>query len=322
MRTRRQTRWAGVAAVAVLFGAGCNRTEPAGNEAAQPVQEDARPVEAPRVSATEPGEATPAWITTKIQAQYFVNPEIKPWNIDVTTTSDGVVTLRGEVDAADDRTEAVRIARATEGVTRVEDRLRIKGETAAATTGTAERGEERVIESPDAWVTSKIQAKYFTDPDVKGLDIDVTTRDGVVTLAGTVEGQAERRQAVAIARNTDGVREVQDQLQLRGGAEADSAAGTAGREAAAEGREAGREAATAVDDTWITTKIQAKYFLDPEVKGHEVNVDTQNGVVTLKGSVASEAQKQAAEAIARETQGVTRVDNQLTVAAARPQQDR
>ncbi len=70
----------------------------------------------------------PAWITTKIQAQYFVNPEIKPWNIDVTTQSNGVVTLEGEVDNAGDRAEAVRIARSTEGVSRVEDRLRIKGE--------------------------------------------------------------------------------------------------------------------------------------------------------------------------------------------------
>jgi osmotically-inducible protein OsmY len=38
-----------------------------------------------------------------------------------------------------------------------------------------------------------VQSKYFLDTDVKGLDIDVTTEDGVVTLRGTVDTQAERR---------------------------------------------------------------------------------------------------------------------------------
>ena len=45
--------------------------------------------------------------------------------------NNGVVTLAGEVDSADDKAEAVRIARATEGVSKVEDHLRVKGEKAA-----------------------------------------------------------------------------------------------------------------------------------------------------------------------------------------------
>ena len=89
----------------------------------------------------------------------------------------------------------------------------------------------------------------------------------------------------------------------------------------AEGREAGRGAAAAVNDTWIATKIQSKYFLDSEVKGHEIDVDSQNGVVTLTGTVATEAQKQAAAEIARETDGVARVDNQLLVNAAQAVED-
>ena len=316
--------WAVAAAVLAIGAGACNRPaqdDPAARDQTAPgtaaPATDARRAEAP--AAGVDAETSPAWITTKIQAQYFVNPEIKPWNIDVTTTSDGVVTLRGEVDSADDRAEAIRIARGTDGVSRVEDHLRVQGEReAAATTGSPDRPGSASIESPDVWVTSKIQAKYFTDADVKGLDIDVTTREGVVTLTGQVDSQAEKRQAVALARNTDGVREVQDQLQVRSEPAAD-AAGTAGREAADEGREAGRDAGAAVNDVWITTKIQSKYFLDTDVKGHEINVDTRDGVVTLNGTVASDAQKQTAEAIARETQGVARVENRLAVSAAREQ---
>jgi osmotically-inducible protein OsmY len=256
----------------------------------------------------------PAWITTKIQAQYFVNPEIKPWNIDVTTHSDGVVILEGTVDETNDKTEAVRIARETEGVTRVEDRLRLTTDRAADTDRPAAA---TGIDAPDAWVTTKIQAKYFTDDEVKGRNIDVDTSDGHVTLTGTVTSEAERRQAVALARNTDGVLEVTDRLSVE--ATADTRAGRTAKGDDPSGMQSAErqaERATAEferPDAWVTTKVQAKYFLDADVKGHEINVDTRNGVVTLKGTVENGQQKTEAEEIARETKGVKRVVNQLTV---------
>jgi osmotically-inducible protein OsmY len=240
-----------------------------------------------------------AWITTKIQSQYFVDPDIKPWAIDVTTGSGGVVTLEGKVDSAEDKAKAVRIARDTEGVARVEDRLRVE---TAATPGPAATSTPA---QPDPWITAKIQAKYFIDDDVKARNIDVTTQNGTVTLRGMVGSEAERRQAVAIARNTDGVREVTDQLRV-------DAAATAGDRRASP--RSGRDIVT-VDrpDPWITMKIQAQYFLDADVKGRRIDVDTRNGVVTLKGTVDSAQQKDEAGLIARETEGVKRVVNQLTV---------
>jgi len=244
----------------------------------------------------------PWWITTKIMAQYFVNPEIKPWDIDVTTRSGGVVTLEGTVDSAQDKTEAVRIARATEGVTRVDDRLRVDPDAAR------ERGTRTAtdIAPPDAWLTAKIQAKYFIDADVKGREIDVDTRNGVVTLKGSIGSEAERRQAVALARNTDGVRDVKDDLRMD----------TTLRDRDADMRDR-RQKTTVPEwpDAWITTKIQATYFLDPDVKGHQIDVDTNRGVVTLNGFVDSAEQKKEAEQIARETDGVRRVVNRLTVGA-------
>ena len=240
-----------------------------------------------------------AWITTKIQAQYFVNPDIKPWNIDVTTSSAGVVELRGDVDSAQAKSEAVRIARATEGVMRVEDHLRVRSDTSNA--GDVEAAVEDLS---DTWLTAKVQAKYFLDDDIKALDIDVATQDRVVTLSGTIDSELARRQAVAIAQNTDGVRSVRDELRLGGGAGSPEA-GSRGT--------AGTRIVTGVQDPWITTKIQSQYFLDSDVKGHRIDVDTRSGVVTLTGNVASETRKDLAEQIARETDGVTRVVNRLTV---------
>ena len=62
-------------------------------------------------------------------------------------------------------------------------------------------------------------------------------------------------------------------------------------------------------------KIQAKYAGDDVVKGRNIDVDTANGVVTLKGEVDSLRERDAAEQLARETAGVKRVVNQLKVAA-------
>ena len=238
----------------------------------------------------------PGWITTKIRAQYWVNPEIRPWNIDVTTSSNGVVTLRGTVEETADRDEAVRIARTTEGVSDVQDRLTVGAKRDDTSTPVTDAATE-----PDAWVTAKIQAQYFVDADVKGRDIDVDTRDGVVTLRGTIDSDAQRRQALMIARNTDGVRSVNDELTI----------GTAADRAT---RSDTSRAAASIEDAWITTKVQSKYFLDSQIKGSAIDVTTNNGVVTLQGNVASPEQKQSAEQIAMETDGVRRVDNQLKIA--------
>jgi hyperosmotically inducible periplasmic protein len=243
---------------------------------------------------------TPAWITTKIQAQYFVSPEIKPWNIDVTTANDGVVTLEGEVETTQDREEAVRIARTTEGVKSVENRLRIKGEQPREPAAGA------LVERPDVWLTAKVQSKYFLDELVKLRAIDVTTENGTVTLTGTVGSEAEKRRAVALARSTEGVQNVNDRLQV---------------DAALQSQRPGDGVSPAVapvgglkrPDPWITMKVQSQYFLDPEIKGHQIDVDTNNAVVLLKGTVASDALKQQAERIAKDTEGVARVVNQLTV---------
>ncbi len=70
-------------------------------------------------------------------------------------------------------------------------------------------------------------------------------------------------------------------------------------------------------DAAITMKVQAAYAGDDVIKGRNIDVDTDNGVVTLKGSVDSQRERDAAEQIARQTDGVKRVVNSLVVAAPR-----
>ncbi len=66
----------------------------------------------------------------------------------------------------------------------------------------------------DAGITASIKTKMLADSTVGGLKINVDTTDGVVSLTGDVKSAVEKRRAVAIARETDGVKSVNDKLEI------------------------------------------------------------------------------------------------------------
>ena len=73
------------------------------------------------------------------------------------------------------------------------------------------------------------------------------------------------------------------------------------------------QAEHALENGALTAKIKAKMALDDSVKALDINVDTADGVVTLTGTVHSEAERTRAVQLARETAGVTSVTDRLTV---------
>jgi osmotically-inducible protein OsmY len=181
-----------------------------------------------------------------------------------------------------------------------------------ATTGeaAADVAARAVAVLDDARVTSTIQSKYFLDETVKGRHIDVDASHGVVTLHGEVASDAERAQALRLARNTDGVQRVEDALSVNAALAAPVTESpvpplAGGSSTVIQG----------VDDAAITTKIQAKYFLDRDVKAGGMDVTTKDGVVMLEGTVATRAAKDRALELARETEGVVQVVDRLQVRA-------
>lgn len=73
------------------------------------------------------------------------------------------------------------------------------------------------------------------------------------------------------------------------------------------------QAGQAVSDAAITTAVKGKYLIDDTLKGLEISVDTEQGVVTLTGSVQNDTAKELATQIAQTVDGVVSVNNQLTV---------
>jgi hyperosmotically inducible protein len=169
------------------------------------------------------------------------------------------------------------------------------------------------------------------DDTVKAYQIDVDTANGVVTLTGVVDSPAAKTQAATIARNTDGVRDVVDRIEVNASAatagrtdvddrlENSAERGAAevikreSRELGGEIKEESAQAGRAVADAGITSAVKAKFLADATVKGLRIDVDTSNGVVTLNGTVASRAEADRAMMLARNTEGVKSVVNRLKV---------
>jgi hyperosmotically inducible protein len=86
-----------------------------------------------------------------------------------------------------------------------------------------------------------------------------------------------------------------------------------GAELAQGARAAGTRVAGAVEDGALTAKIKSKMALDDQVKARDIDVDTSDGLVTLSGVLRSEAERERAVQLTRETEGVQTVIDALVV---------
>jgi hyperosmotically inducible protein len=161
--------------------------------------------------------------------------------------------------------------------------------------------------SSDAGITAKVKTKLAADSTIKASDIKVETKNHIVTLTGNVDNEAARSQAVALARGTDGVSDVVENLTVTGQAASAETGGMAG----SPGSQAGAPGQT--DDASITAAVKSKLAADTTVGGLKIDVDTKEGVVSLSGPVKTQDQKDTAERIARETSGVKDVQDNLVI---------
>ena len=177
----------------------------------------------------------------------------------------------------------------------------------------------------DPGITTAVKSKLAADDTVKAYQIDVDTSSGVVTLSGAVETSAAREQALVLARQTDGVKDVVDRITVDPQAapttgDLREGANEAGREIREESREAGESAGEAVDrtgavmtDAAVTSAVKTKFLADTAVSGLKIDVDTKGGMVTLNGMVPTKAEADRAVSIARDTSGVKSVVNNLRI---------
>lgn len=105
----------------------------------------------------------------------------------------------------------------------------------------------------DESITASVKTKFAADPAVKASQIDVTTQDRVVTLKGSVDTLAAKDQALRLTRETGGVRNVVDNLQIRAASTAGAALESAAQTSGAAVSDAAKATGNAVSDAAKTT---------------------------------------------------------------------
>lgn len=192
----------------------------------------------------------------------------------------GVVTLNGSVDSWVLSRWAVHRAMSIKGVSEVVNSIEVKAR----------------LEREDKDIGSDVERRLAADSYVDDTLIEVTVKDGRVTLDGIVETAAEKRRAADNAW-VSGVVSVDDRRLMVDWLE--------------KGRMRRESPHVRRSDQAILRAVEEALLMDPRVNAYNPDVTVANGAVTLSGVVDTLYAKQAAADDARSTTGVWKVDNRL-----------
>jgi len=170
----------------------------------------------------------------------------------------------------------------------------------------------------DSELKQAVEIRLNAEPALQAakLDVDADSKENKITLSGTVPTEALRTQAVEMAKSVRPSLQITDKIDVKPKeiARADYTEEMA-RDARERAKATGDKIGTSVNDAWIHTKITSKLIGNSQTPAHKINVDVQDGVVTLRGEVNTPAAKDEADRVSKDTEGVRRVRNLLKVVA-------
>lgn len=244
-------------------------------------------------AATASQEITDARQETQIWTTYALNPYLRALDLKV-SVQNGKATLTGTVEEEVNKELAKEIALGVSGITEVDNQIVVKGDYTPKPSTEPSYGER--IE--DSSITAAVKSKLLWNRHTEGLSAKVETRRGRVTLSGTADSAAARDTAGRLAMATRGVVSVNNQLVVDSGKPTvvDSTKSTA------------KEAKADIADSWITTKVKSTLLYSSNVAGSDIDVSTENGIVTLSGKVSSGAERDLAVELAQNVRGVKSVN--------------
>lgn len=152
----------------------------------------------------------------------------------------------------------------------------------AVLAGTAPRAD-------DARIEAAAKRSYTFKVHLKGDAVQVSARDGTVTLTGSVADGYHSTLAEETVADLPGVRAVDNRLTVRG------------------------EVPPQKSDAWLATKVRTALLFQRNVDAGSLRVDVKDRVATLSGQASSLARKELAADVARNVDGVERVDNRIRV---------
>jgi osmotically-inducible protein OsmY len=144
----------------------------------------------------------------------------------------------------------------------------------------------------DKKIETTAKQSYVFKTYLKGDDIQINCRDGVVTLTGTVASEPHLLLAAETVADLPGVKSVDNKLEVVGGMPEKSS------------------------DVWIRSRVNTMLMFHRNLDGANTEVEVKDGLVTLHGEVGSQAEKELTSEYVNDVEGVKDVDNKMTVATA------
>ena len=144
----------------------------------------------------------------------------------------------------------------------------------------------------DAALLTSVKSALVTNKVTDAGEINVDVNRGTVKLAGFVDTEKEKTAAGQVARNVKGVQSVQNDIAVH---------------------KQNESTGDYIDDSVLTAKVKTALIESPDTKAHQINVETDHGVVQLSGFVDNAAAKTAATNVAKSVTGVKSVKNELSV---------
>jgi hyperosmotically inducible periplasmic protein len=235
-------------------------------------------------------------LKSRVEQALRADPALRDSQIAVPSVYQGVVRLAGTAKTLSAHRRAVEVVAHVPGVRRVASEVQSPDTLADAEIWREPTppGEAYGVweAASDMWITSETKMRLLADSQTPALDINVDTREGIVTLFGIVPSQKAKAAAAADARQVSGVKRVVNDLQVVASA----------KQAAVKARD--EELARAVKQAFEPAAFK------------DISVEVKNGVVRLTGTVVSGAQRLEAAMAARSIQGVRAVKDDLRLATA------
>ncbi len=146
-------------------------------------------------------------ITARVKAALIDHKDINSGDISV-KTENKVVTLSGDVTSAEQKSQALSVAKEVKGVSHVNDKLTVHHKSSSETATL--KGY-----AGDTAITSEVKAKLLADDIVPSRNVKVETNAGAVPLTGTVASAAQAERAAEIAKAVSGVKSVRNDLSVK-----------------------------------------------------------------------------------------------------------
>lgn len=235
-------------------------------------------------------------IKKQVSAALQARSSLKESAITVQSVNGGVVLLAGTAKTLTAHLTAVEVASGVAGVRHVSSEIQSPNKLAdkeiwrehTAQTSGAEY--DAVDASRDVWITSMTKMRLLADSRTPALDINVDTRESVVTLFGIVPTAEARDAAEVDARNVPGVRRVRNELQVVPSA---------------------KQAAVEAKDDEVQREVKKAIESHENLKG--VDVEVKNCVARLTGTVSGGMERLEAAVVTRSTAGVCAVQDDLRI---------